>query len=268
MFGCAPRQAARANYSGPGSSPPSRSRARRGLPRPSYCSDTCQELGVSRATESPLPVAASPRPSFPPRRSGGSGGERRRRWEETGCGDCGRRGRCSAGSRAPRRPQGDPAWPRGREAKPGKSSCTWRRTRSRAAVPGRPRGLRLPRSPLLLLPPLPSGVCCGAAPSPPGESGEGLARARPTALQLPPGLSLEERPPRPNCHLAVPPGHPGRIQDADTSTLAFARPAGLPLSPARSSRPQLGLWICSARVVTSGYSCRLRPPRCPFVFSV
>lgn len=268
LFGCAPRQAARANYSVP---------AAAHLPaaeRGEGCRVHPIVQTLARSSESagpPSPRSRSPPPLAPPslpgeaaEAAGSAEGAGRRRAAGTAAAEAG--AAPGAGRRGVRR--GTPPWPRGREAKPGKSSCTWRRTRLRAAVPGRPRGLRLPRSPLLFLPPLPSGVCCGAAPSPPGESGEGLARARPTALRLPPGLSLEERAPRPNCHLAVPPGHPGRIQDADTSTLAFPRPAGLPLSPARSSRPQLGLWICSARVVTSGYSCRLRPPRCPFVFSV
>lgn len=73
MFGCAERQAARANNSSYNNNPPSRSRARLGLLRPSYCSDTCQELGSPQSHRVPAPTAAFPLPQFPPPR------ERRRK---------------------------------------------------------------------------------------------------------------------------------------------------------------------------------------------
>lgn len=170
MFGCAQRQAARANNSSYNNNAPSRSRARLGLLRPSYCLDTCLELGSQQGHR--VPAACRHFPSLPlpslekEERKAAKRGEGAARRQAAR--DCGRRVRCSTRSRAAsRRRREDCHRGRGgRDSKPGKSSCTLRRAHLRAAVGGAAEGLRPPRCLLWFRPPLPSGVCCGAAAYP------------------------------------------------------------------------------------------------------
>lgn len=70
LFGCAERQAARANNSSYNNNPPSRSRARQGVLRPSYCLDTCQELGSQQSHRVPAPYRRLPSSSLPSPRKG------------------------------------------------------------------------------------------------------------------------------------------------------------------------------------------------------
>lgn len=65
LFCCAERQAARVNNSSHTSDPPSRSRKRLGLPRPSYCLETCQELGSQQSRPVPAPRRRLPSPPSP-----------------------------------------------------------------------------------------------------------------------------------------------------------------------------------------------------------
>lgn len=133
--------------------------------------------GARESAEPPRPRSRSP-PSLSPTSLPREGeveaaGRGERAGRRRAAPDCGRRVRCSARSRASRRQQEDShRGPGGRESKLGKSSCTLRRRiRLWAAVEGRRRGLRLPRNPVLFLPPLPSGVCCRAAPYPGDQRG-------------------------------------------------------------------------------------------------
>lgn len=65
LFCCAERQAARVNNSSYTSNPPSRSRKGLGLPRPSYCLETCQELGSQQSHRVPAPRRRLSSPPFP-----------------------------------------------------------------------------------------------------------------------------------------------------------------------------------------------------------
>lgn len=144
LFGCAERQAARANNSSYNNNPPSRSWARLGLLRPSYCLDTCQELGSQQSHRVPAPCRrflSSPLPS-PKKGAQKATWRGGRAWKETSC----------SGLRPPsqvQRPESGgvatsavrlPPWLWGLDSNPGESSCTLRRRTHLWAVAGRPRG--------------------------------------------------------------------------------------------------------------------------------
>lgn len=239
-----------------------------GLPRPSYCLDTCQDSGVRGATQPSLRVAAGPRPRSPARRRASrSSRERRRRWEETGCSgrDCGRGVRCSAGSRASRRRQEDsPRGRGGRAAEPGKVPHLEeedplvggrRGAEGGCARPGARSGF--------------SHLCHQVS----AAELRGLRESRGAGTGAHAGLPfrcpLGAHRPTATTPSPPPPRHPRRTQDADTSTLAFPLlQAGLPAVLLGALVLNLASWISSARVVTSGYYRRLLRPQCPFVFSV
>ena len=197
LFSCTERQAARANNSSYNNNPPSRSRARQGLLRPSYCLDTCQELGSQQSHRVPAPYRRLPSSPLPcPKK-----GARKATWRREGAGsrraapDCGRQVRCSARIRAASRRRREDShrscgdWIQNL----GKVPALWEEGPScgrlsggdRGAAP-RPRSRRL----LLFLPPLPSGVCCGAAAYP-GDARGWHTHAHRTAVQLPLGVSSD-----------------------------------------------------------------------------
>lgn len=111
MFGCAERQAARTNNSSYNNNPPSSCRARIGLLRPSYCLDTCQELGSPQSHIVPAPCRRLPSPPHhsPEKEARKAAGRGEGAGRRPAALDCGRQVRCSARSRAAsRRRQQDP----------------------------------------------------------------------------------------------------------------------------------------------------------------
>lgn len=152
--------------------------------------------GAREPAEPPSPRCLSPLSLSATSLSGEGGAdssqERGRGWKETGC----------SGLRPPsqvqhRDPGGGatsagrlPLWPWGTGFKAWEKFLHFDEEEGPLAggCRGAAKGLRLPGSPLLFRPPLPSGVCCGAAAYP-GDARGRHTRAHGTAIQLPSGLS-------------------------------------------------------------------------------
>lgn len=152
--------------------------------------------GAREPAEPPSPRCLSPLSLSATSLSGEGGAdssqERGRGWKETGC----------SGLRPPsqvqhRDPGGGatsagrlPLWPWGTGFKAWEKFLHFDEEEGPLAggCRGAAKGLRLPGSLLLFRPPLPSGVCCGAAAYP-GDARGRHTRAHGTAVQLPSGLS-------------------------------------------------------------------------------
>lgn len=122
--------------------------------------------------------------------------------------------------------------------------------------PGAAEGPRPPRSPVVCPAPLPSGVGCGAAPLPGHERGR-HPRARGTTIRRLLGSARNNGSHWSSCHLSTPLDTPAGPRARTPPPWPFHSVRQPPGSHQALSHPSLDSRISSARVVTSGYPCRL-----------